>query len=290
MSTTVSTAKITLVECPRDAMQGWPTLIATDKKVEYLNALLKVGFDVLDCGSFVSAKAIPQMADTREVLPRLLMKDAKTKLLVIIANRRGAEEAVQFNEVSCLGFPLSVSETFQQLNTNSSIRQSLETLAHIKELCDDSGKELVVYMSMGFGNPYGDAYSPGILRDWIKEVVSLGIQTVSLADTVGVAQPALIKTVVENVVGTWPGKQIGIHLHSTPAGITEKLEAALDAGCTRFDGALKGVGGCPMSNNPLVGNMNTEVLIDYLHSKQLPTELDRPALQKCLALANEIFK
>ncbi|TDH28863.1 hydroxymethylglutaryl-CoA lyase [Segetibacter sp. 3557_3] len=290
MNTALSSPEITLVECPRDAMQGWPRLISTEQKVAYIDALLKVGFDVLDCGSFVSAKAIPQMADTREVLSRLTMGDSKTKLLVIVANLRGAEDAVQVNEVSYLGFPLSVSETFQQLNTKSSIRQSLAMLESMKELCDRNAKELVVYMSMGFGNPYGDAYSSHILLEWIKEVVSLGIQTISLADTVGIADPSLVKTVVQDVLGTWPNKHFGVHLHSTPDGIEDKLAAALEAGCTRFDGALMGIGGCPMSNNPLVGNMNTEVMISYLQQRKLKPNLDMSAFKACLTLAKDIFK
>ena len=250
--------KVRLIECPRDAMQGWKNLIPTEQKIEYLNSLLQVGFDTIDCGSFVSAKAIPQMADTKEVIPRLNRQNSSSKLLVIVANTRGAEEAVEFDEITYLGFPFSISETFQQRNTNSSIPESFKRVREIQELCIKNRKELVIYISMGFGNPYGDPYSNEIVYESVEKISGLGVKIISLADTVGVATPHQVSSIVEYLVKKMPGSQIGVHLHSTPDNWKEKLNAAFSAGCRRFDGALKGIGGCPMAKDELVGNMNTE--------------------------------
>lgn len=287
---------IKLIECPRDAMQGWKKFIPTEKKIAYINSLLKVGFDTIDFGSFVSPKAIPQMADTSEVVRSLELGirsqqtgDITTKLLAIVANMRGAEEASIFDEITYLGFPFSVSETFQQRNTNSSIEQSLERVEEIQNLCIKTGKQLVVYMSMGFGNPYGDRYSEEIVFEWVNQLVALDIGIISLADTVGVATAEQVYDMTEYLVDSLPGIEIGVHLHSTPDNWNEKLEAAVRAGCKRFDGALKGIGGCPMADDELVGNMNSERMIDYFEKNNLLVGLNKEALSESLRLAGEIF-
>lgn len=280
---------IHLVECPRDAMQGWKTFIPTDKKVEYINSLLKVGFDTIDFGSFVSPKAIPQMADMREVVRSLELGVGSTKLLAIVANYRGAEEASAFDQITYLGFPFSVSETFQLRNTNSSIEQSLSRVEEIQNLCVKTGKKLVIYISMGFGNPYGDRYSEEIVFEWVNKLVAMDIGIISLADTVGVATPVQVYDMTEYLVDSLPSIEIGVHLHSTPDNWKEKLEAAVKAGCQRFDGALKGIGGCPMADDELVGNMNSELMINYFEEHNLLQSLNKEALQESLRIAEEIF-
>ena len=281
--------KIKLVECPRDAMQGWPHFIATDKKIAYINELLKVGFDTLDCGSFVSPKAIPQMADTNEVIRNIDLTNTSTKLLAIIANERGARDAVMHDNISYLGFPFSVSETFQKRNTNASIRESLERVADIQNLCIKNKKELVVYISMGFGNPYGDMYDEAVVFEWVNKLVALDINIISLADTVGVATAPQVSKVTQYLVDSLPGVEIGVHLHATAGNWKAKVDAALQAGCLRFDGALKGIGGCPMAGDELVGNMDTELMIPYFTELNLFDGLNKDALQNCSRLASEIF-
>jgi len=278
-----------LVECPRDAMQGWPHLVPTQKKIEYINALLKVGFDTIDFGSFVSPRAIPQMADTKEVVGSLQLANSRSKLLAIIANERGAQDAVVFDEISYLGFPFSVSETFQKRNTNSTIAQSLGRVEEIQNLCIKNKKELVVYISMGFGNPYGDVYNEETVFDWVNKLVDLDISIISLADTVGLATKEQVYQVTKYLVDSLPGTEIGVHLHSTPANWNEKVDAALQAGCMRFDGALKGIGGCPMADDELVGNMDTELMIPYFAAKSLLNNLDMDALKECSRMAGELF-
>lgn len=280
---------VKLIECPRDAMQGWKRLIPAAQKAAYLNALLQVGFDTLDCGSFVSPKAIPQMADTKEVIPQLNLSGSTTQLLAIVANARGAQDAVVFDELTYLGFPFSVSETFQLRNTNSTIRESLERVAEIQNLCMKAGKQLVVYISMGFGNPYGDPYSPEIVYEWVDKMAGMGIGIISLADTVGVATPEQVSAITQYLVDTLPDTEIGVHLHSTPFNQQAKLEAAVRAGCRRFDGALKGIGGCPMAHDELVGNMNTEWMISYFEQQGTLPALNKEALQRCSQLADSIF-
>jgi hydroxymethylglutaryl-CoA lyase len=282
-------SKISLVECPRDAMQGWPHFIPTEKKIEYINALLKVGFDTIDFGSFVSPKAIPQMADAKEVIQKVKNQNSKTKLLAIIANERGAQDAVVFDEISYLGFPFSVSETFQKRNTNSTIAESLGRVEEIQNLCIKNKKELVVYISMGFGNPYGDVYNEAIVFDWVNKLVEMDIGIISLADTVGLATKEQVYQVTKYLVDSLPETEIGVHLHSTPSNWKEKVDAALQAGCKRFDGALKGIGGCPMADDELVGNMDTELMIPYFNELNLLNNLDEDALKKCSLLATEIF-
>ena len=284
---------IKLIECPRDAMQGWPHFIPTGKKIEYINALLKVGFDTIDFGSFVSPKAIPQMADTKEVIQKLKIHPAlggtKSKLLAIIANERGAQDAVVFDEINYLGFPFSVSETFQKRNTNSTIVESLRRVEEIQNLCIKNKKELVVYISMGFGNPYGDVYNEAIVFDWVNKLVDMDINIISLADTVGLASKEQVYHITKYLVDSLPETEIGVHLHSTPNNWKEKVDAALQAGCKRFDGALKGIGGCPMADDELVGNMDTEMMIPYFEEKNLLNNLDKEALRKCSMLASEIL-
>jgi len=278
-----------LIECPRDAMQGLEEFIPTEKKVAYINQLLKVGFDTIDFGSFVSAKAIPQMADTAAIIPHLDLGQTDTRLLAIIANVRGAVEACAFGQINYLGFPFSVSETFQQRNTNSTIAESLKRVEDIQKISHDHGKELVVYISMGFGNPYGDPYSEEIVYQWVEKIVALDVRVISLADTVGLATPEQVFSVTDYLIKKLPGREVGVHLHSRPDHWKEKVDAALNAGCTRFDGALKGIGGCPMAGDELVGNMNSEWLIPYFSEmKRLPV-FNKTALQKSLQLAAELF-
>jgi hydroxymethylglutaryl-CoA lyase len=280
---------VKLIECPRDAMQGWKTFIPTQIKVQYLNALLAVGFDTLDFGSFVSTKAIPQMADTKEVIPQLDLNNTQTKLLAIVANSRGAEEAVAYEQITYLGFPFSVSPTFQLRNTNSTVEESLRRVEEIQSLCIKSKKQLVVYLSMGFGNPYGDEYNESILLKWAEEMIKLEVRIISLADTVGVATPEQISFALNTLIPAYPHAEFGVHLHSTVDNWQAKLEAAVAAGCKRFDGALKGIGGCPMAKDELVGNMNTEWMIEHFKSKEILQSINDEALQKCIELADEIF-
>lgn len=284
-----ATNKIKIVECPRDAMQGWRHFIDTEKKIQYINTLLKAGFDTIDFGSFVSPKAIPQMADTKAVLKGLQLNGVRTKLLAIAANLRGAEEAVVYDEIAYLGFPFSVSKTFQMRNTNSTIAQSLGRVEEIQNLCIKNKKELVVYISMGFGNPYGDVYNDEIVFGWVNKLVDMDIKIISLADTVGLATKEQVYQITKHLVDSLPEIEIGVHLHSTPASWKEKVDAALQAGCKRFDGALKGIGGCPMADDELVGNMDTELMIPYFEEKKILSALNSEALLQCSRMAAEIF-
>jgi hydroxymethylglutaryl-CoA lyase len=280
---------VKLVECPRDAMQGWPHFIPTEKKITYLNTLLQVGFDSLDFGSFVSPKAIPQMADTKEVIARINPGNSKTRLLAIVANTRGAEDASLYPAIRDIGFPFSISETFQQRNANASIQKSVETVAAIQEICYLGGKRLVVYISMAFGNPYGDDWSADIALLWIRKLVEMGVEVISLADTVGLADPALIHEMTKSMITEFPDIEAGVHLHSRRERSIEKLDAALSAGCRRFDGALKGIGGCPMAGDELVGNLDSLLMIDYFKQKNMLLGMNEIALQKSVSLADEIF-
>jgi hydroxymethylglutaryl-CoA lyase len=278
-----------LIECPRDAMQGWHRLISTAEKVTYLNALLQVGFDTIDFGSFVSAKAIPQMADTKDVIPQLDLSGSKSKLLAIVANVRGAEEAVMFDEINCLGFPFSISETFQLRNTNKTIAESIEQVYTMQELCIKNRKTLVVYISMGFGNPYGDPYNAEIVMKWVEELAKVEIHTISLADTVGVANPDNITWLYSHLIPAYPKVEFGAHFHSAPHNWEEKVAAAYAQGCKRFDSAIKGIGGCPMANDELVGNLATENLLSFFKAKGESLPLNFPALQNAQQIADSIF-
>lgn len=270
-------------------MQGWHSFIPTAKKTEYINLLLQIGFHTIDFGSFVSAKAIPQMADTKEVLKGLKLENTQSKLLAIVANVRGAEEAALFDEISFLGFPFSISETFQLRNTKGSIVESLHRVDEIQELCIKNKKELVVYLSMAFGNPYGDEYNQSILLQYVDEMARREIRIISLADTVGIANPEQIEKALNTIIPKYTHVEFGVHLHASSKNIEAKLQAAINAGCTRFDGALKGIGGCPMAQDVLVGNMNTEIMLEYFENEKLIDHINRNALQSALKLATEIF-
>lgn len=278
-----------LIECPRDAMQGLIDFIPTEKKVSYMNQLLKVGFDTIDFGSFVSPKAIPQLRDTAEVLNRLELGKTKSKLLAIVANTRGGEEACTFEEINYLGFPLSLSETFQERNTNKSIIEALNVVNELQELCIMHNKKQVVYISMGFGNPYGDPYDMGVVENFADILSTLGIEIISLADTIGVAQPEQITYLFKTLTNRFTKIEFGAHLHAHPSTSFEKIEAAYISGCQRFDGAIKGFGGCPMAKDDLVGNMATETILAFLDSKQDTPEINRDEFSLALHLADSIF-
>ena len=278
-----------LIECPRDAMQGLPDFIPTATKTAYLNTLLQVGFDTLDFGSFVSPKAIPQLRDTAEVLAGLDLSTTRTKLLAIVANLRGAETAAQHPEISYLGFPLSVSETFQRRNTNQTTAEALADVATMHELCERTGKTLVTYLSMGFGNPYGDAWSPEIVTDFTQQLAALGIRVVALSDTIGASTAATIAPLFAALITAYPDIEFGAHLHTTPGTWHEKVGAAYQAGCWRFDGAIGGFGGCPMAADELTGNMATENLLAFLAENGLDSGLDLTAFAQARAAATGVF-
>jgi hydroxymethylglutaryl-CoA lyase len=280
---------IQLIECPRDAMQGWKTIIPTQKKVDYINSLLQVGFSCIDFGSFVSPKAIPQMADTAEVVKTLDRQGSSSSLLAIVANERGAGDAVAFDSIGYLGFPFSVSPEFQLRNTNASQDQALRRVEAIQEICVQKNRKLVVYLSMAFGNPYGDAWSEEIVFEWAGKMAGLDIGILSLADTVGLATPEQVFDMSRFLIESLPDVEMGVHLHSRPDNWREKLDAAWRAGCRRFDGALKGVGGCPMANDELVGNMDSEKMIGYFQEIGQPLPLNEKALAESLRLASQIF-
>ena len=286
----MSGTNIKLTECPRDAMQGLHNFVPTDVKAAYINLLLQVGFDTIDFGSFVSPKAIPQMRDTAAVLGKLDLSQTRSKLLAIIANYRGAQEACVFDEVFYLGYPFSISETFQIRNTNSSIANAFDTVKRIRELCAVKGKELLVYLSMGFGNPYGDDWNAGIVSRWTERLVNEGIRIIALSDTIGIATPDQIRSIYTQLSHSFPATEFGVHLHSTPATWHEKVEAAYQSGCKRFDGALKGYGGCPMAKDELTGNIATENLIDYLLQQNVLTGLNFDKLQEALDYSGRVFR
>jgi hydroxymethylglutaryl-CoA lyase len=280
---------VKLIECPRDAMQGLHDFIPTKIKANYINQLLKVGFDTIDFGSFVSPKAIPQLKDTAEVLNLLDLSNTKSKLLAIVANQRGAKDACNFEEINYLGFPFSISETFQQRNTNSSIIESLTRVEDIQNLCVKSNKELVVYISMAFGNPYGDLWNSDIVIEWSKKLSDLGVQIIALSDTTGVSNPENISYLFNNTIPEFTDVEIGAHLHTTPATWEEKVNAAYSSGCKRFDGAIKGFGGCPMATDDLTGNMATEHLITYLNENNIEIDLNLNEFKNSLTKAMDVF-
>lgn len=278
-----------IIECPRDAMQGIHEFIPTEKKVAYINSILKVGFDTVDFGSFVSPKAIPQMRDTALVLDQLELSDSKSQLLAIIANVRGAQDAVEFDEISYLGFPFSISETFQQRNTNSDIAESLSRVEEIQDLCLRNKKKLVVYISMAFGNPYGDEWSSDVVYTWTKRLAQMGIKIIALSDTIGVSNPENINYLFSKLVPEFPGVELGAHLHTTPDTWEEKIHAAYSSGCRRFDSAIKGYGGCPMATDKLTGNMPTEKLLSYFKKNNIQTGIDENAFNEAMILAGNTF-
>lgn len=278
-----------LIECPRDAIQGFHKPISTADKIEYMNLLLKVGFDTLDFGSFVSPKAIPQMADTKEVLAALDWRTSSTKLLAIVANQRGAEEACTYEGVKYLGYPFSISETFQLRNTQKTIAESLVLVKDMQALCERAGKELVVYISMGFGNPYGDDWNVEIAASRVKEIADLGVKIISLADTVGSAEAESIEYLFARLIPAFPLVEFGAHFHALPEARKIKLQAAYDAGCRRFDAAMQGIGGCPFAKEELVGNIATETLWEFAIENNESLPLDADLFAKSSAYAARLF-
>jgi hydroxymethylglutaryl-CoA lyase len=278
-----------LIECPRDAMQGIKELIPTDVKAKYINSLLKIGFDTLDFGSFVSPKAIPQMHDTAAVLNQLDLTKTNTKLLAIVANTRGAQDACSFEEIQYLGFPFSISETFQKRNANSSIAESLIRVEEIQNLCATNKKELVVYISMAFGNPYGDEWNSDIVINWTKKLSDLGVKIIALSDTVGVSDRINISYLFSNIIPEFQHIEIGAHLHSTKEKAQEKIDAAYRSGCQRFDVAIHGFGGCPMASDALTGNLATEDLEFYFDKNKIALNLDTELLHKAYLESWDVF-
>jgi len=278
-----------IIECPRDAMQGLTDFVPTALKIKYINQLLRVGFDTIDFGSFVSPKAIPQMKDTADVLQGLHLSESSSKLLAIVANVRGAEQAADYEEIQYLGYPLSLSETFQQRNTNRSIDDAFDNLAEIQEICQMDGKTLVVYLSMGFGNPYGDPYEMDFVGQFVDQLDEMEVGIISLADTVGVSTPEGISTLYQTLIPKFPHIEFGAHLHSNPATAREKIVAAYESGCRRIDGALRGFGGCPMAKDDLVGNMATESILKVLSELSVEIAINDEALAESLLISNEVF-
>ncbi len=280
---------VKLIECPRDAMQGLKDFIPTETKAAYINQLLKVGFDTIDFGSFVSPKAIPQMRDTAEVLKMLDLSQTKSQLLAIVANRRGAEDATHFDEITYLGYPFSISETFQLRNTNATIEESLERVEEIQSICEKTGKTLVIYISMGFGNPYGDPWNVETVQKWVDRLGQMGIRIFQLSDTIGVASPESIRYLFSELIPAYPQLEIGAHFHTTPHTWQEKVAAAYKNGCRRFDGAIRGFGGCPMAKDDLTGNMPTENMVYYFTNLQEKICLDLEAFNTAVQMAAEVF-
>ncbi|OYQ45495.1 hydroxymethylglutaryl-CoA lyase [Flavobacterium cyanobacteriorum] len=281
--------QVKIIECPRDAMQGIKEFIPTEKKTAYIQALLRVGFDTIDFGSFVSPKAIPQMQDTAEVLARLDLSRTKSKLLAIIANTQGAENASQHNEIRYLGYPFSISENFQMRNTHKTIAESIVTLQEILNIADRSNKEVVAYLSMGFGNPYGDPWNVEIVGEWTEKLAAMGIKILSLSDTIGSSTPEVIEYLFSNLIPKYPQIEFGAHLHTTPDRWHEKIDAAFKAGCTRFDGAIQGFGGCPMAKDELTGNMPTEKLLSYCTAAKADTNTHAMSFESAYNEATKIF-
>ena len=280
---------IKLIECPRDAMQGLKPFIPTEQKAAYINQLLKTGFDTIDFGSFVSPKAIPQMRDTADVLKQLDLSQTRSKLLAIVANKRGANNAVQFEEITYLGYPFSISETFQLRNTNASIAESVDRVKSIQDICLAHNKTMVVYISMGFGNPYGDAWNAEIVQKWTDKLIAMGITILQLSDTIGVASPESISYLFNNLIPHYPEVEIGAHLHTTPHTWKEKVEAAYQSGCRRFDGAIRGFGGCPMAKDELTGNMPMENMVYYFDKVGATINIDHKEFGKSMQMAMEVF-
>mgnify|MGYP000934225931 FL=1 len=282
--------KVKIIECPRDAMQGIKShFISTEAKANYINSLLKVGFDTIDFGSFVSPKAIPQMRNTAAVLARLDLSQTTSKLLAIVANVRGANDAVQFEEIDYLGYPFSISENFQMRNTHKTIHQSIDALKEILTIANNANKEVVAYLSMGFGNPYGDPWNVEIVSEWTEKLSGMGVKILSLSDTIGSSTPDVISHLFSNLIPTYPAIEFGAHLHTSPSLWHEKVHAAFHAGCKRFDGAIKGYGGCPMAKDELTGNMPTEKLISYFTEQKVVTGIKPMSFESAYNQALKIF-
>lgn len=281
--------KIKIIECPRDAMQGIKPFIPTERKVDYIQALLRVGFDTIDFGSFVSPKAIPQMVDTAEVLAQLDLSQTTSKLLAIIANTQGAELASVHNEIQYLGFPFSISENFQMRNTHKTIAESLITLQEILNIADKSNKEVVTYISMGFGNPYGDPWNVDVVGEWTEKLTNMGVKILSLSDTIGSSTPEVIDYLFSNLIPKYPNIEFGAHLHTTPDKWHEKIDAAYKAGCRRYDGAIQGFGGCPMAKDDLTGNMPTEKMLSYFTQQKADTNTSPMSFESAYNVASRLF-
>ena len=281
--------KIKLIECPRDAMQGIKTFIPTEKKVQYIQSLLRCGFDTIDFGSFVSPKAIPQMADTAKVLSKLDLSTTKSKLLAIVANTRGAQDASVHPEIDYLGYPFSISENFQMRNTHKTIAESVEILSEILEIAERSNKKVVAYLSMGFGNPYGDPWDVEIVGEWTEKLSAMGVKILSLSDTIGTSAPDIIEYLFSNLIPKYPEIEFGAHLHTTPTKWHEKIDAAYKAGCRRFDGAIQGFGGCPMAKDELTGNMPSEKMLSYFNSKKADSNIKMTSFESAFNEASKIF-
>ncbi len=281
--------KIKLIECPRDAMQGIKTFIPTEKKVQYIQSLLRCGFDTIDFGSFVSPRAIPQMADTAEVLSKLDLSTTKSKLLAIVANTRGAQDASVHPEIDYLGYPFSISENFQMRNTHKTIAESVEILSEILEIAERTDKKVVAYLSMGFGNPYGDPWDVEIVGEWTQKLSAMGVQILSLSDTIGSSSPEIIEYLFSNLIPKYPEIEFGAHLHTTPSKWHEKIDAAYNAGCRRFDGAIQGFGGCPMAKDELTGNMPSEKMLSYFNSKKADSNIKMTSFESAYNEASKIF-
>ena len=282
-------AEVKLIECPRDAMQGIREFIPTEKKVQYIQSILRCGFDTVDFGSFVSPKAIPQMKDTAEVLSQLDLSTTKSKLLAIVANTRGAQDASVHDEIQYLGYPFSISENFQMRNTHKTIAESVEVLQEILEIASKSNKEVVAYLSMGFGNPYGDPWNVEIVGEWTEKLAAMGVTILSLSDTIGSSTPDIIEYLFTNLVPKYPEVEFGAHLHTTPAKWHEKVDAAYKSGCRRFDGAIQGFGGCPMAKDELTGNMPSEKMLSYFNQKKADTGLKMTSFESAFNEASKIF-
>ncbi len=280
---------VKLIECPRDAMQGIKTFIPTLEKVQYIQALLRCGFDTIDFGSFVSPKAIPQMADTAEVLSKLDLSHTQSKLLAIVANVRGAQEAAVYSEIDYLGYPFSISENFQMRNTHKTIAESVEILREILEIADRTNKEVVAYLSMGFGNPYGDPWNVDIVGEWTEKLSAMGVRILSLSDTVGSSTPEVITYLFSNLIPRYPDIEFGAHLHTTPTSWYEKVAAAYQSGCRRFDGAIQGFGGCPMAKDELTGNMPTEKLLSFFTTAKESTDIKMTSFESAYNEATKVF-
>ncbi len=282
--------KVKIIECPRDAMQGIKThFISTEDKANYINALLRVGFDTIDFGSFVSPKAIPQMRDTAAVLSKLDLSSTQSKLLAIIANVRGANDAAQFEEIDYLGYPFSISENFQMRNTHKTINESIAALQEILAIAGRSNKEVVAYLSMGFGNPYGDPWNVDIVGEWTEKLSNMGVKILSLSDTIGSSTPKVIDYLFSNLIPKYPEIEFGAHLHTTPTSWKEKVDAAYKAGCHRFDGAMMGYGGCPMAKDELTGNMPTEKLLSYFTAEKADTNIRPMSFESAYNVAMDVF-
>ena len=281
--------QVKLIECPRDAMQGIKDWIPTSLKAQYIQALLRCGFDTIDFGSFVSPKAIPQMKDTAELLSMLDLSKTESKLLSIVANVRGAQDAVQHEEIQYLGYPFSISENFQMRNTHKTIEQSIEVLKEILNLSEANNKEVVAYLSMGFGNPYGDPWSVEVVGEWTEKLANMGVKILSLSDTVGTSTPEIITYLYSNLIPKFPEIEFGAHLHTTPTKWHEKVDAAYKAGCRRFDGAIQGFGGCPMAKDELTGNMPTEKMLSYFTAEKVDTNINTMSFESAHNEATKIF-